>query len=165
MCAEGRASVVLPRMRPFPLFIATAVALTVACTDSAPQPVEAGSGVLTTGGVFSYSAYSTGGKKVLEGEIELFLGTDSVVSGVWSIRWVPGADTTLKVGPQVGEGVAIGYRTAEGVVLSLNPMNADDNVVLRSIVEGGGVTLAGRWTWLGFPGPLADGRFVATNGR
>jgi len=152
-------------MRLLPFLVTTGVLFSAACTDSAPRSVEAGSAELTSGGHFTYSAYSTSGKKVLEGEIDLFLGTDSVVSGVWNIRWAPGADTTLKVGPQVGEGMALGYRTAEGVVLNLNPFSADNNVVLRSLVEGGGYTLTGRWTYLGFPGPLAEGRFVATNGR
>ena len=71
-----------------------------------------------------------------------------------------GADTTAQVGPQVGHGTLSGRQIADGgVQLDLNPFYADNNVFLSATV---GVTgLSGVWSWSGFAGPIANGRFQA----
>ena len=132
-------------------------ALAVACSTNGVSP---GSGSLKSA-VFHYQAVSVQGTPLLSGSLRLQLHADSTVTGTWSIDWIAGADTTARVGPQVGTGTFGGQLLADGSVgLNLNPSYADNNVFLSATVSRDG--LSGEWTWSGFPGVLSSGRFSAT---
>lgn len=111
-------------------------------------------------GVLHYSASSLQGTQLLSGALRLAVHADSTVTGTWQIDWVAGADTTAPVGPQVGQGTLSGRQLADGSVqLNLNPFYADNNVFLSATVTVAG--LSGDWSWSGFAGPIANGRFQA----
>lgn len=110
--------------------------------------------------VLHYSAASAQGTPLLTGSLRLEAHDDSTVTGTWAIDWVAGADTTTPVGPQVGSGAFSGRLYGDGsLAVDLNPLYADNNVVLNAAVTTTG--LSGQWTWSGFAGPLASGRFSA----
>jgi hypothetical protein len=111
-------------------------------------------------GVLQYRASSLQGTELLAGTLRLAVHADSTVTGTWQIDWVAGADTTAPVGPQVGHGTLSGRQIADGSVqLNLNPFYADNNVFLSATVTVAG--LSGEWSWSGFAGPIANGRFQA----
>lgn len=131
------------------------VALVVACSTNGMAP----RGSLKSA-VLHYSAASEG-VPLLTGSLRLVIHDDSTVTGTWTIDWVAGADTTARVGPQVGTGTFSGQQLADGTVqLNLNPLYADNNVFLSATVTRDG--LSGEWSWSGFPGVLGSGRFTAT---
>jgi len=136
-------------MRPLLL----APALLMACS-SAPDDNAAP----RTGG-FHYSALSASGQPLLTGHLEFTFTDDSTVTGSWVIAWLPAADTTLPVGPQVGSGVLVGLRSGTTLRIQLNPTNADHNVALQAVPSAGGY--AGQWEWTTFTGPRSAGTFVA----
>lgn len=112
------------------------------------------------GGALRYRAFSAQGVPLLVGSLTLEAHADSTVTGSWRIAWAAGADTTAPVGPQVGSGALSGRRDADGSLqLNLNPLYADNNVFLSARVTATG--LSGVWSWSGFAGPLASGRFQA----
>jgi hypothetical protein len=132
------------------------LALIVACSGNGIAPW----GSLKTA-VLHYTAMSGRGVPLVAGSLRLVVHDDSIVAGTWSIDWVPGADTTARVGPQVGSGTFAGEQLADGAVhLNLNPSYADNNVLLSATVTRDG--LAGEWSWSGFPGVLGSGPFTAT---
>lgn len=96
---------------------------------------------------------------VLVGRLNVTIDPDGSVLGAWEVEWARGADPATPVGPQIGRGALAGYRHAGRVAVDLNPGWADNNVLLDG---AWGVDVGtGRWTWVGFPGPLAGARFVA----
>lgn len=132
------------------------VALVVACSTNGVAP----RGSLKSA-MLRYNAASTQGVPLLAGSLSLAIHDDSTVTGTWVIDWVAGADTTARVGPQVGSGAFSGQQLADGSVqLNLNPLYADNNVFLNATVSRDG--FSGEWSWSGFPGVLSAGRFTAT---
>ena len=131
------------------------VAFVVACSANGVDP----RGSLKSA-VLHYSAASAQGVPLLAGSLRLAMHDDSTVTGTWTIDWIAGADTTAPVGPQVGQGTLSGRQMADGSVqLNLNPFYADNNVFLSATVTVAG--LSGVWSWSGFAGPIANGRFQA----
>ena len=111
-------------------------------------------------GELQYVARATDDTPILEGRITLRFHSDSLVSGTWSIGWVPGADTTQEVGPQVGAGQLAGSRIGrDSFAIDLNPGFADNNVILTAVRSADGVT--GTWYWATFAGSRGGGRFTA----
>lgn len=110
-------------------------------------------------GSFRYSALSATGQPLLAGHIEFAFPDDSTLTGTWAIAWLPGADTTEQVGPQVGSGVLIGAYRGGTLLIQLNPTNADNNVALQAVPSAGGY--AGHWDWITATGPRSGGAFVA----
>jgi len=128
--------------------------LLVAACSTDPGPSAA-----VRSGAFRYTARSASGEPLLTGRIELDFLDDSTVTGRWTIAWLPGADSTAPVGPQVGTGELAGIRVGDTLLLQLNPNNADHNVGLEATRAGSGYT--GRWEWVTFTGPRAAGLFSA----
>lgn len=125
------------------------------CTSVGMMPP----GALKSGDL-RYTAYNLQGAPLLAGTLHLTVHDDSTVTGTWVIDWVAGSDTTSQVGPQVGHGTLSGSALADGTVeLNLNPLYADNNVYLSAAVAAAG--FSGLWSWSGFAGPLAHGRFQA----
>src|SRR5512146_2806981 len=90
----------------------------VACAGPAGDPPSSRD---IQSGAFLYRARSATGQTLLEGQIEFRVGDDSTIFGSWNIRWAPGADTTLAVGPQVGSGQLSGHLVGTDLFLQLNP--------------------------------------------
>jgi hypothetical protein len=138
-------------MRAVPL----ALAVLLACS-SAPADTSA-----PRAGTFRYSALSARGAPLLTGRLDFTFPDDSTLAGSWAITWLPGADTTTPVGPQLGAGNLVGTRHGDTLRVQLNPMNADHNVVLLAVAVLDGY--AGQWQWITATGPRSAGRFVATS--
>lgn len=130
-----------------------ALTLLIACADS---PAD---GLALRGGGFHYSAFGDSGQPLLTGRLNFSFPDDSTLNGTWSIAWIPGADTTLHVGPQVGSGAMVGSRRGDTLLIQLNPTFADNNVGLVAVPTADGYS--GQWSWSTFAGPTAGGRFSA----
>ena len=132
------------------------LALTLACSTNGVAPRWS-----LKSAMLRYNAASAQGVSLLAGSLSLAIHADSTVTGTWVIDWVAGADTTARVGPQVGTGTFGGQQFADGSVqLNLNPLYADNNVFLSATVTRDG--FSGEWSWSGLPGVLSSGRFTAT---
>lgn len=107
-------------------------------------------------GAYRYVARS-GLIPVVTGTVTLQVAEDSAVTGIWELRRVPGSDTTIEVGPQLGSGTLAGRLDASGMIsVDLNPGWADNNVYLMLA----GTTLdrlTGTWDHSTFIGPVAGG--------
>ncbi len=130
-----------------------ALALLLGCAGTSTE-----SATSRTNG-FRYLGRSAAGVPVLTGRIELAFPDDSTVTGTWAIGWIPGADTTLEVGPQVGSGTLVGRRMGDSLLIEMNPNWADNNVALKAFSTADGYT--GHWTWSAFDGPRSGGSFTA----
>jgi hypothetical protein len=108
---------------------------------------------------YQYTARGAGGEALVTGQLTLTVSDDSVVTGSWSTRWAPGADTTTEVGPQVGHGTLAGTLRQGALLIDLTPGNADNNAVLLGSWTGSAVT--GTWTWITISGPRTTGAFTA----
>lgn len=132
------------------------LAALLACAGAGGDPPTGGD---IESGAFVYQARSATGQLLLEGQLEFRVGADSTIFGSWIIRWAPGADRTIAVGPQVGAGQLTGYLTGTDLFLGLNPEMRDNNVNLRATRSPQGMT--GRWEWSTFAGLTAGGTFEA----
>ena len=107
-------------------------------------------------GAYGYVARS-GLTPVVSGTVTLLVDEDSAVTGIWELRRVPGADTTIQVGPQLGTGTLAGRLNASGMVaVDLNPGWADNNVFLAFSATARDL-LTGTWDHSTFIGPVAGG--------
>lgn len=130
-----------------------ALGLLIACSGA---PAE-GTGPLP--GSFHYTALDTMGHALLAGQVVFTFPDDSTLTGRWTIAWLPGADTTIPVGPQVGSGVLVGTSRGDTLLVQLNPTNADHNVALLAVPAADGYS--GQWQWITATGPRTWGTFVA----
>lgn len=130
-----------------------ALALLLGCSGASTETAAS-----RTGG-FRYIGRSAAGVPVLNGRIELAFPNDSTVTGTWAIGWIPGADTSFEVGPQVGTGTLVGRRMGDSLLIEMNPNWADNNVALKAFPSASGYT--GQWTWSAFDGPRSGGSFTA----
>lgn len=136
--------------------------LVAACDGTAPS---GGPLTLVSGGNYVYTAYGTLGAPLLTGTMHLEYGVLPAFStppqglaGSWEIHWVPGADQTTMVGPQVGSGEITGLTDSSGVKLSFLPNRVDNDVALAGLVSGASVN--GTWTYTTLVGPTQHGRFT-----
>mgnify|MGYP001180832947 FL=1 len=125
-------------------------AIFVGC-DDAPAPPPTGD----LSGAYWYLARK-GGADVVTGTVQLLAQEDSSITGTWALQRVPGSDTSIAVGPQLGTGTLQGHRTASELWLDLNPGWADNNVflVLQPAVSN---ALAGTWDHSTIIGPVTGG--------
>lgn len=125
-------------------------ALLVGCDDLL---VQAPNGDLS--GVYAYLAQA-GHVDVVSGIVRLQVQDDSSVTGTWELQRVPGTDTSITVGPQLGSGTLQGRRSTNGLWLDLNPDWVDNNVflALRPPVSS---TLSGTWDHSTIVGPVTGG--------
>ncbi len=140
-----------PMRRAIPVTVLLAVAAIMACGD--PSSTTAGG---DPSGAYSYVARSSL-TPVVTGTLTLLVDKDSAVTGRWELRRVPGSDTTIQVGPQLGAGTLAGHLTASGMVaVDLNPRWADNNVFLALSAMARDL-LAGTWDHSTLIGPVAGG--------
>jgi hypothetical protein len=134
-----------------PVTVLSIVAAIMACGD--PTLSLAGG---DPSGAYSYVARS-GLTPVVTGTVTLLVDGDSAVTGTWELRRVPGTDTTIQVGPQLGSGTLAGRLNASGIVaLDLNPGWADNNVFLAFGATARDL-LTGTWDHSTLIGPVAGG--------
>jgi hypothetical protein len=142
------------------LLLTTATALGSACSSGTTAAVSPGDVAASDiRGSYRYLAYDSAGSLLLDGTLMLAPLDDSTLTGTWEIHWVPGADSTRPVGPQVGAGVLQGARTGDGWHLSLTPGWADNNVDLFAVAREG--HLGGDWAHSTITGPYTGGSFQA----
>lgn len=110
------------------------------------------------GGLYAYEAYTMAGAPLLSGTMLLDVHRDASVTGTWSIGWVPGADTSVAVGPQVGAGMLRGSIENGMLLLDLNPGWADNNVFLSGTARNGAIV--GTWGYSTLVGAVSGGSFV-----
>ncbi len=106
-------------------------------------------------GTYGYLAQK-GGADVVAGTVRLFMEVDSSINGTWDLQRVPGSDSGLAVGPQLGTGTLQGRRTASGLWLDLNPGWADNNVFLALFPQQSNA-LGGTWDHSTIIGPVTGG--------
>ena len=111
-----------------------ALALLLGCAGASTETAA------SRAGGFRYVGRSPAGVPVLTGRIALAIPDDSTVTGTWAIGWIPGADTTLPVGPQVGSGTLVGHRMGDTLLIEMNPNWADNNVALKAFPTADGYT-------------------------
>lgn len=135
--------------------------LAAACDSTSPT----GQLELAPGGNYTYTAYSPSGAKVLQGSVHLEYGMMPALGappralvGTWAIDWVPGADRSTPVGPQVGSGQMDGQTDDSGVKLAFLPNIVDSGAYLTGLVYGSAVS--GTWHWSTIAGPSEQGRFT-----
>jgi len=127
----------------------------IGCADKGDQPV----GSLHPAGTpasYNYKAFNAGGALAVSGTLVLTSSDSGSVSGSWAFVAVLPSE---KVGPQVGNGKAAGTMAKSSVTVNLNPGWADNNVILQGTVASDRIT--GRWSWISFIGPTAEGAFEA----
>ncbi len=107
-------------------------------------------------GAFRYAAYDTLGHTLVEGYLTITQADGDRVVGVWAMTRVGSSDMT---GPQVGKGILEGSITGTTIRINLNPNMIDNNVLLSGVLNGNSYT--GTWIYIGFPGLLNRGTFVA----
>jgi len=105
----------------------------------------------------NYLAYDKSENLILQGLLHFTVKEDSTVTGSWEIDWVPGANTSLQVGPQIGSGKLTGHIMDSWLYLDINPGWADNNVILHGTWSEG--EMDGAWQWVTFSGPTTYGRF------
>lgn len=138
------------------ILVFTLASLVAACSGDVSAPRL----TLRASSTLHYDAFTDQLRPLLSGTLDLVVHEDSTITGSWTIAWVPGADTTTRVGDQVGSGALTGRLWSDTVVvLDLNPGYADNNVTLGGACTVNG--LAGTWTWSGIAGPMTHGRFTA----
>lgn len=133
-----------------------------ACDSTSPTPNRL---QLPDGGQdYLYTAYSPAGFPVLTGTIHLEWGVMPLyapprgIAGTWDIHWIPGADSTLQLGPQIGSGTMDGVDDSSGVQLAFSTNQVDQWVGLDGHAYGLNVT--GEWHYSTIAGPSQHGRFT-----
>lgn len=114
-----------------------------------------------TQGEFAYTGYDERGKEIVKGTLNIAVDDSNRVSGTWDL--VLTDTTATMIGPQVGHGTLVGDVRLEGIGVNLNPDFVDNNVVLIGRWTTTGI--AGKWQFIGFPGVLNEGPFIAVHAR
>ena len=144
--------------------LAALALMVAACDSTSPTPNR----LIFPNGKrdFAYTAYSATGEPILNGTLHLEYAMTPLATlppqalgGTWSIHWAPGADTTLRVGPQVGSGTMDGVDDSSGVRLSFIPNLVDEGVGLDGHAYGR--NFSGTWNYFTITGPTGHGRFTA----
>ena len=105
---------------------------------------------------YMYTGFARSGAPVVRGLLHIVRLDSGRVAGRWEFRAL--ADTS-RIGPQSGRGRLAGSYRAGAVHINLNPGNVNNNVFLTGRMDRRGLT--GRWEWVGFPGVINQGTFVA----
>ena len=145
------------------LCCATLAFLGTGCSDLG-EPVGE-TGLVGTDGVeyrevrpYTYTGYDSGGAVLITGRLNLVFSDTPEVSGTWDLAAAPGVPTQ-GLGPQVGKGLLTGRLEGSAIGLNLNPNFVDNNVVLTGTLSS--QKIEGRWDYVGFPGIIRRGAFVA----
>jgi len=138
------------------VFSSLALACYVANSSQAQKPFPVGD--------YRYTSYDDKGDKVVEGQISITssekqrIGAEekTQLKGHWEFKKVGNQE---HIGLQEGKGDLIGTLDNSQIYLDLNPGTADANVVLQG--KGDAKGFRGTWSFNGYAGPLAKGKFEA----
>jgi hypothetical protein len=106
---------------------------------------------------YAYAGYDSSGREIVRGELVIIVDDSGAVTGSWDLAAV-GTPPPM-IGPQVGTGTLEGRIVLTAFGANLNPDMVDNNVVLMGTVSSTGI--AGIWEFIGFPGVLNEGTFIA----
>jgi len=157
-------------MKPLVALFAILVPLLLAGCAGDPAPTDPAATSLTGSGplgvsddpstpsevTYMYTGFARNGTPVVRGFLHIARLDSGRVAGHWQLRALV---DTLRIGPQFGRGRLAGSYRAGAVHINLNPGNIDNNVFLSGRMDRAGLT--GRWEWVGFPGVINQGTFVA----
>lgn len=107
-------------------------------------------------GAFTYIGYDSTDIKIVKGWIKINFDDSTTISGEWELDKI---GDLQNIGPQLGSGQLIGSVQDSQLFLNLNPQYADNNVFL--ICPYNNQKLIGKWNYVGFPGIINYGCFVA----
>jgi hypothetical protein len=134
-------------MKTIPLFLLVALFLS-ACDQSTVLKPD-------THQSYLYRAFDSTGTLVVTGQ--LIMNLADTITGNWTLSAIPGAHN---IGPQNGTGTLTGLMSGDSLAISLNPNMIDNNVFLLGHFSNG--TITGKWEYVGFPGVINRGAFLAT---
>lgn len=107
---------------------------------------------------YVYTGYDSNGTVLVTGSLNLAFSDTPEITGTWDLAAAPGVPTQ-GLWPQVGKGLLTGRLDGNAIGLNLNPNFVDNNVVLTGTLSS--QKIEGRWDYVGFPGILRRGAFVA----
>ena len=107
-------------------------------------------------GNYCYTAYDSNNKKLVNGRIELFFDSDSILKGNWDLSLV---NTNIENHPHSGSGEIVGNLNNDTLWLNLHPGWADHNIILKGQYNNGEIT--GSWSYISFIGLTDGGNFEA----
>lgn len=114
------------------------------------------SGLKIPAGAFAYTGYDSTGAKIVQGWIKIVFDDSIHLSGEWELDKI---GDPKNIGPQVGAGSLVGGLENQQLFLNLNPNYVDNNVFLTCPYDDRKLT--GKWNYVGFPGIINYGTFVA----
>ena len=106
--------------------------------------------------VYSYRAYDSSGKKIIQGWFEISIMDSSQIKGTWHLHKTANVG---EVGPQTGDGSLRGRVYNNSVYINLNPDFSDNNVILRGPAFD--YVTEGEWSWVNFKGVVKKGTYKA----
>lgn len=110
------------------------------------------------GGVYGYTAADAGGAVLVNGNLVVTAGAPPDFTGNWNTFWSTTADTTVVIGPQIGQGTFTAKIEDGRVAIAMNPLNVDNNVELNGCFTGSGIR--GTWRFITIAGERASGTFT-----
>lgn len=133
------------------VLVSSVLILLTQCSEK--NPIE-GNGSIE--GTYSYTSFDTTNSLIVTGIFTLQMKDSVQISGSWSFGKI---GNPQNIGPQTGNGNLIGGLSSTEIWIELNPRFVDNNLHLTGNFENG--SIQGKWTWIGFPGPLNWGHFEA----
>jgi hypothetical protein len=106
-------------------------------------------------GAFSYEAYDKSGNLIIFGWLNLQIASNIVV-GDWDLNEVSDGSAP---GPYHGTGKLQGSTNGNYININLNPNYMDNNIFLSG--QKNGDVIDGTWTYSGYVGNVASGKFHA----
>ena len=106
--------------------------------------------------VFSYSAFDSTNVKIVIGVMKFRVNENQKISGEWIFEQIR---KNVQAGPQNGYGKLEGQIESGVLLISLNPDLVDNNVFLSANWDE--MRLEGKWQYIGFPGIINQGTFLA----
>ncbi len=113
-------------------------------------------GIKIPKGAYAYTGYDSTGVEIVHGWIKINFDDRTNISGEWELDKI---GNPQNIGPQVGSGNLVGSMVNDQLHLNLNPQYMDNNVILTCPYSD--QKLTGKWFYIGLPGGINYGSFVA----
>ncbi|MBN2413530.1 hypothetical protein JXQ31_17765 [candidate division KSB1 bacterium] len=132
--------------------ILLSLGLLIACEkDNSPFGVKPG-----PPGSYSYQSYDSLGIQIVYGWLKIESIDSVYIKGSWQLTSL---NNRNNIGPQVGEGMLLGYIEGTSISMELNPQYKDNNLSLVGIIENN--CIEGKWYWMSYSGVTNWGTFKA----
>ena len=109
---------------------------------------------------YIYEAYDISGNMIIYGWFELVEDGLTFYSGDWNFEETYNSSSQ---GPHHGSGKLKGSKNGNIIFLNLNPGMVDNNIFLSGLMSGD--VIDGTWTYSGYAGNLASGKFHAVKNK